>query len=131
MSQVGVPAALYRGGTSKALIVRAEDLPSDPAQRDEWILAAFGSPDRRQIDGIGGAEILASKFAAVGPSQRDDADVDYTFAQVGIDEPSVDYGILCGNISSATGRSSVPTSAARRAAVRGGAPNALREVGGR
>ncbi len=101
---LGVPAAYWRGGTSKALIVQRRDLPGwDAATLDAWILAAFGSPDRRQIDGIGGADALTSKFAIVGPPTRPDADVDYAFFQVGVDRGAVHRDINCGNISAAIG----------------------------
>src|SRR5579875_3301065 len=94
---------LMRGGTSKGVFLRAADLPSDPRQRDRVILALFGSPDPRQIDGLGGADILTSKVAIIGPPSRPDADVDYTFGQVSITEPVVDYDMNCGNISAAVG----------------------------
>ena len=71
-----------RGGTSKGLYFRAGDLPADRATRDRVLLAAMGSPDPRQIDGLGGAHPLTSKVAIVGPSSRPDADVDYLFLQV-------------------------------------------------
>lgn len=103
-NEVRTRAALYRGGTSKAFIVERKDLPTlDPAALDDWILAAYGSPDIRQIDGVGGADGLTSKFAVVGPPTRPDADVDYAFAQVGIDTPTIDWTLICGNISSAIG----------------------------
>lgn len=95
--------ALYRGGTSKAVFMMKNELPQDPVQRDRVIRAIFGSPDPRQIDGLGGADVLTSKFAMIGPPTRPDADVDYTFAQVSFDSPAVDYGGNCGNISSAVG----------------------------
>lgn len=101
--QTPIPFALLRGGTSKAVFLRAETLPTDPAQRDALILALFGSPDPRQIDGLGGADLLTSKLAIIGPPTRPDADLDYTFAQVSITEPAVDYDINCGNISAAVG----------------------------
>jgi 2-methylaconitate cis-trans-isomerase PrpF len=78
------------------------DLPQERALRDQVILAAFGSPDSRQIDGLGGADSLTSKTAIVGPPTTN-ADVDYTFGQVSITAPLVDYGSNCGNISSAVG----------------------------
>ena len=90
-----------RGGTSKGIIIRAELLPNEPEQRDAIILKIFGSPDRRQIDGLGGADPLTGKLAIVGTPTRPDADIDYTFAQLGIEEAKVDYGGYCGNISSA------------------------------
>ncbi len=101
--QKRIPCVLMRGGTSRALFVMRNDLPADPVLRDRVILRMFGSPDPRQIDGIGGADPLTSKLAIIGPPTRPDADVDYTFAQVSIDRPFVDYAGNCGNISSAVG----------------------------
>lgn len=101
--QVAIPFALMRGGTSKAVFVREEDLPASGEARDRVILALFGSPDPRQVDGLGGADLLTSKLAIIGPPSRDDADLDYTFAQVSISEPHVSYDINCGNISAAVG----------------------------
>ncbi|HWA19430.1 MAG TPA: PrpF domain-containing protein [Devosia sp.] len=102
---VAVPIVIMRGGTSKALFVRALDLPSDPAWRDRLLLRIFGSPDPRQIDGLGGADPLTSKLAIISPapSGRSDADITYTFGQVGIADAAIDYHSLCGNISSAVG----------------------------
>jgi 2-methylaconitate cis-trans-isomerase PrpF len=94
---------IMRGGTSKAIFLNRNDLPKDPALRDRLILAIFGSPDVRQIDGLGGADLLTSKVAIIGPPTRPDADVDYTFGQVGITRARVDYAGNCGNISSAVG----------------------------
>lgn len=101
--QAGIPFVLMRGGTSKAVFLRQADLPSDRQECDRVILALFGSPDPRQVDGLGGADILTSKLAIIGPPSRADADLDYTFAQVSISEPVVDYDINCGNISAAVG----------------------------
>jgi 2-methylaconitate cis-trans-isomerase PrpF len=101
--QIPIRFVLMRGGTSKAVFVRRSDLPPDPAARDRVILALFGSPDPRQVDGLGGADILTSKLAIIGPPSREGADLDYTFAQVSITEPVVDYDINCGNISAAVG----------------------------
>jgi len=98
-----IPFVLMRGGTSKAVFLRGKDLPPPGAARDATILALFGSPDPRQIDGLGGADLLTSKLAIIDPPNRDDADLDYTFAQVSITEPVVDYDINCGNISAAVG----------------------------
>jgi hypothetical protein len=104
MEQVGIPVTIVRGGTSKAVFVREEDMPFPPgAQREAVIRAIFGSPDRRQVDGLGGADLLTSKFALIGPPSRPDADVDYTFAQVGIEIPTVAWDLNCGNISAAVG----------------------------
>jgi len=101
--QVSLPFTLMRGGTSKAVFLRGSDLPAPGASRDSMILRLFGSPDPRQIDGLGGADILTSKLAIIDPPSRPDVDLDYTFAQVSVSEPSVDYDIMCGNISSAVG----------------------------
>lgn len=101
--QVRVPVTLMRGGTSKAVFLSQHDVPSDPQERLRFLLALFGSPDVRQIDGLGGADILTSKCAIIGPPSRPDADIDYTFVQVGIDQPTLSFEIVCGNISSATG----------------------------
>ncbi len=98
-----LPAVVMRGGTSKAVFLHGHSLPPEPAQRDAVILSVFGSPDRRQIDGLGGAEPLTSKLAIVSRSTRFDADVDYTFGQVGIEQASVNYALTCGNIASAVG----------------------------
>jgi len=94
-----------RGGTSNAVVFNVKDLPRDRAQWDEIFLAAIGSPDPygRQLDGMGGGVSSLSKVCVVGPSSRDDADIDYTFAQVQVKEAKVDYGANCGNMSSAMG----------------------------
>ena len=101
--QIGVPCMIFRGGTSKGPYFKLSDLPADPAMRDRFLLAAMGSPDRRQIDGLGGADTLTSKVAIVSPSQRPDADVDYLFAQVSVDKPIVDIEPSCGNMLSGVG----------------------------
>lgn len=98
-----IPLVIMRGGTSKGIYIKANDLPSDPAERDAAILRIFGSPDVRQIDGLAGADPLTSKLAIIGPSSSPDADVDYTFAQVSINDRVVDYNGNCGNISSGVG----------------------------
>jgi 4-oxalomesaconate tautomerase len=92
-----------RGGTSKGGYFLASDLPADQAVRDRVLLAAMGSPDARQIDGLGGAHPLTSKVAVVSRSLRDDADVDYLFLQVAVDRPLVDDGQNCGNILAGVG----------------------------
>ncbi len=100
--QVATPMVYYRGGTSKAVIIDRRHLPvEDEEQFAAWILAAYGSPDRRQIDGLGGSDPLTSKFAVVGPPTRADADIDYTFYQVAINSPLASRDANCGNISSA------------------------------
>ena len=100
-----IPAVLMRGGTSKALFFHERDLPTDGALRDQFILAAYGSPDpyRRQIDGLGGAASSTSKVAIIGDGKAHGVDVTYEFGQVGIDQPFIDRRGNCGNISSAVG----------------------------
>lgn len=95
-----VPVTIYRGGTSKGIFLHENDLPQNPATRDRVILSIFGSPDPRQIDGLGGADVLTSKLAIVGPPSFPGADVDYTFGQVDITSAYISYSGLCGNISS-------------------------------
>ena len=101
--QIGIPAALMRGGTSKGLYFERADLPVERGARDRILLAAMGSPDSRQIDGAGGANPLTSKVAIVGPSAKPEADVDYLFAQVLADRPVVDLSPTCGNILAGVG----------------------------
>lgn len=103
MPQTRIPCLMIRGGTSKGAYFLADDLPSDQAARDHVLLAAMGSPDPRQIDGIGGADSLTSKVAIIRQSARPGIDVDYLFAQVVVDEPRVDYGQNCGNILAGVG----------------------------
>jgi 2-methylaconitate cis-trans-isomerase PrpF len=104
---------IVRGGTSKAVFLMAHDLPADPRSRDAVIRAIFGSPDVRQIDGLGGADVLTSKLAVIAPPSRADADVDYTFAQVSFDTDVVDFNSNCGNISSAVGPFAIDTGLVR------------------
>jgi len=101
--QTAIPCCLMRGGTSKGLYFLAADLPADPQRRDAVLLAAMGSPDARQIDGLGGAHPLTSKVAVIGPSSRDDADVDYLFLQVVVDRAEVSDNQNCGNILAGVG----------------------------
>lgn len=105
MKQLRIPAVYMRGGTSRAIVFEARHLPADQAARDAVFTAALGSPDRnrRQLDGMGGGVSSLSKIAIVGPSSHPNADVDYTFGQVAIDAPLVQYKGNCGNISSAIG----------------------------
>ncbi|MBW2481671.1 MAG: 3-methylitaconate isomerase [Deltaproteobacteria bacterium] len=100
-----LPAVYMRGGTSKAVFFHDNHLPRDPAIRDRVILAAFGSPDpnRRQVDGMGGAISSTSKVAIISRAKDPEYDVVYNFGQVSIDRPSIDYKGNCGNISSAVG----------------------------
>lgn len=102
-TQVSVPAALMRGGTSKGLYFLADDLPQDIAARDAFLLAAMGSPDVREIDGVGGGHPLTSKVAVVSPSERDGSDVDYLFLQVWPDRAEVSDQQNCGNILAGVG----------------------------
>lgn len=92
-----------RGGTSKGAYFLADDLPEKEADRDDLLLRLMGSPDDRQIDGLGGAHPLTSKVAVVRRSERDDADVDYLFLQVSVDEPSVSDRQNCGNLLAGVG----------------------------
>ncbi len=94
---------VMRGGTSKGLYFLKSDLPADIAERDRILLAAMGSPDPRQIDGMGGADPLTSKVAVVGPPTRDGTDVDYLFLQVVVDEARVDASQNCGNLLAGIG----------------------------
>ena len=105
MKQRKISAVFMRGGTSKAVIFLQSDLPDDRGEWDAIFLAALGSPDPngRQLNGMGGGISSLSKVCIVGPSDRDDADVDYTFAQIGVDRDNVGYGANCGNMSSAIG----------------------------
>jgi 2-methylaconitate cis-trans-isomerase PrpF len=98
-----IPCAIYRGGTSKPIFFLEEDLPRHAKERDQTVLRAFGSPDIRQIDGLGGADPLTSKVAYIGPSTIPEADLNYTFGYVGITQPVIDYTGNCGNTSAAVG----------------------------
>lgn len=98
-----LPAMIIRGGTSKGVYLLEEDLPEDKSQWDSLLLSMMGSPDKKQIDGLGGAQSVTSKVAIVKKSSREDADVDYTFAQVSVDKDLVSYKGNCGNISSGVG----------------------------
>ncbi|MDG2175974.1 MAG: 4-oxalomesaconate tautomerase [Gammaproteobacteria bacterium] len=103
MSQKEIPCILMRGGSSKGPYINLADLPVNREERDRLLLGIMGSPDKRQIDGIGGAEFLTSKVAMVGTSSRPGIDVDYLFAQVAIDTPIVDTEPPCGNMLAGVG----------------------------
>ena len=105
MARQRIPAVFVRGGSSKGVVFHARHLPHEASDRDRILLAVLGSPDPfgRQLNGMGGGISSLSKAAIVSPSSRDDADVDYTFAQVAVDRPVVDYGSNCGNLASAIG----------------------------
>ena len=98
-----LPVTILRGGTSKGVYILQSDLPADKAQWEPLLLRLMGSPDRKQIDGLGGSQSVTSKVAIIQKSARPDADVDYTFAQVSVDKPLVSYKGNCGNISSGVG----------------------------
>lgn len=100
---MGIRCMLMRGGTSKGAYFLAQDLPSAPAERDRLLLSIMGSPDPRQVDGIGGGHPLTSKVAVVSRSTEPGCDVDFLFAQVGVDRPSVDTTPNCGNILAGVG----------------------------
>ncbi|PZN98750.1 MAG: 4-oxalomesaconate tautomerase [Alphaproteobacteria bacterium] len=99
----GVRCMWMRGGTSKGSFFLANDLPGGPAARDRFLLRVMGSPDPRQIDGMGGADPLTSKVAVVSASQRDGIDVDYLFLQVFVDEAIVSDAQNCGNMLAGVG----------------------------
>jgi probable AcnD-accessory protein PrpF len=103
--QIRIPAVYMRGGTSKGVFFRAEDLPADRAELERVLLRVVGSPDPygKQIDGMGAATSSTSKAVILARSRRDDSDVDYLFAQVAIDRPLVDWSGNCGNLTSAVG----------------------------
>ena len=104
---VGVPCMVMRGGTSKGAFFLSNDLPADPAERDALLIAVMGSPDARQIDGIGGATPLTSKVAVISRSARSDADIDYLFLQVSVDQALVSDRQNCGNLLAATAQFAV------------------------
>ena len=98
-----LPCTIMRGGTSKGIYILEKDLPPAGEERDRLLLRLMGSPDLRQIDGLGGATSVTSKVAIIAPSSLPDADVNYTFAQVSVDKAVVSYAGNCGNISSGVG----------------------------
>ena len=99
----GLPVMILRGGTSKGVYILKEDLPEDKQCWEKLLLNLMGSPDKKQINGLGGAQSVTSKVAIICKSDRPDADVDYTFAQVSVDKPLVSYRGNCGNISAGVG----------------------------
>lgn len=103
MEQDRIRCTIIRGGTSKGVYIMRNELPSDPIIRDKVVRAIFGSPDIRQIDGLGGADPLTSKLAVIGPPSREGCDCDYVFAQIDINTPKINWGGVCGNISSGVG----------------------------
>jgi len=107
MSDGGIPCLWMRGGTSKGAYFLAADLPADPETRNSLLLRIMGSPDQRQIDGIGGADPLTSKVAILSPSTRPDADIDYLFLQIFVDQPLVSDAQGCGNILAGVGPAAI------------------------
>jgi 2-methylaconitate cis-trans-isomerase PrpF len=103
MEVLPVRCSILRGGTSRGVFFLENDLPADRQAIEPILLEVFGSPDLRQIDGLGGATSQTSKAAIIGPPSRPDADIDYTFAQVSVTDALVDWGGNCGNISAAVG----------------------------
>ncbi len=105
MTKNRIPAAFIRGGTSKGVFFHERDLPNDREKWNPLFLDVIGAPDpnRRQLNGMGGGLSSLNKVIVVRLSQRNDADVDYTFAQIASDKPIVDYTTNCGNLSSAIG----------------------------
>jgi 2-methylaconitate cis-trans-isomerase PrpF len=105
MPQRRIPAVFMRGGTANAVVFHQKDLPADRKLWDAIFLAAIGSPDPygRQLDGMGGGFTAVSKVCVIGPPTRDDADIDYTFAQIPVKEQRVEYAANCGNMSAAMG----------------------------
>lgn len=98
-----IPCTIIRGGTSKGVFMLDKHLPADPGQRDRLLLQLMGSPDPRQIDGLGGADPLTSKVAIVSPSCRPGIDVEYESLEVGIAEARVNHGLMCGNLAAGVG----------------------------
>jgi 2-methylaconitate cis-trans-isomerase PrpF len=109
MGETAIQCSILRGGTSRGIFFRKEALPEEQPAVERILLNVFGSPDIRQINGLGGATSQTSKAAIIGPPSRPDADVDYTFAQVSVGTPVVDWGGNCGNISSAVGPYAIDT----------------------
>lgn len=98
-----VACAVVRGGTTKGLFINTKELPEDKTQRDAIILTLMGSPDLRQINGLGGGDPLTSKVALISKSESSDVDVEYLSGEVGIDEGVINYSTMCGNLASGVG----------------------------
>ncbi len=105
--QIAIPCLFIRGGTSRGPYFLKTDLPADEVTRDKVLLAVMGSPDERQIDGIGGATTLTSKIAVLSASNHPWADVDFLFAQVSVAQPKVDLQPSCGNILAGVGPAAI------------------------
>ena len=107
--QSSIPAVFMRGGTSRGLYFKKADLPDNRDLWDDILLKAFGSPDPRQVDGVGGTTSVTSKSCILSPSERDDCDIDYLFAQLAVDEAKVDYAPTCGNMLAGVGPYAIET----------------------
>ncbi len=108
-NRYNLPVMVIRGGTSKGVYILEEDMPADRSEWDPLLLRLMGSPDKKQIDGLGGSQSVTSKVAIVKKSDHPGADVDYTFAQVSVDKALVSYKGNCGNISSGVGPFAIET----------------------
>lgn len=102
-NQGSISGRYLRGGTSNGLFVQSKDVPVKKDLLDDLLMEIFGTPDPLQIDGIGGSKSHTSKFMSVGPSTREDTDIEYTFGQVGVNKPNVGWSGNCGNLTSAVG----------------------------
>jgi hypothetical protein len=124
MTQLRIPAVYMRGGTSKGVFFRAEDLPADRAARDRFLLRVVGSPDPygKQIDGMGAATSSTSKVVILSPSRRPGFDVDYLFGQVAIDRALIDWSGNCGNLTAGGGAVRGLAGLGRRAGATGSPP---------
>ena len=100
-ARTAVSCVVMRGGTSKGVVVRREELSDEPDRRERQVLSLFGSPHPYQVDGLGGGSAATNKFVMIGESTKPGADVDYTFGQVSVTEPRVDFTGTCGNMSAA------------------------------
>ena len=107
--QTPIPAIFMRGGTSRGLYFNKADLPEDIELWDAILLKAFGSPDTRQVDGVGGTTSVTSKTCILSPSARDDCDIAYFFAQLAVAEAQVDYAPTCGNMLAGVGPYAIET----------------------
>ncbi|EFA70754.1 4-oxalomesaconate tautomerase [Cylindrospermopsis raciborskii CHAB3438] len=107
MNQLAIPCLLFRSGTSRGPFFLSGDLPDDHTTRDKIILATMGSPDERQIDGIGGATTLTSKVVIFSPSHHDWADIDFLFGQVSINQNLIDWSPSCGNMTAAVAHAAI------------------------
>jgi 4-oxalomesaconate tautomerase len=103
----GVRCMLLRGGTSKGAYFLAEDIPADPETRDDLLMRIMGTPDPRQIDGVGGAQPVTSKVAIVSKATDPGHDIDYLFLQLGVEEPTVSDRQTCGNLLAGVGQFAV------------------------